>query len=137
MTREPSLRILEFWILCAAIIRGLCLIEEPNAMIVHLGWPGAIQPTWLWGGMVAVLGVIGLVGQAWMQWGKCPYRWFLSLTAHSALTGAYLVFGIAALNYVMQDHTQQGHGTYATAFEIFGYGICHWIFANRSKSVVL
>lgn len=127
-----SLRLLQIWILCAAIIRGLCLIQEPDDSIIHLGWPSAIQPTWLWGGLVMLLGIIGLVGEVWMEWGKSPYRWFLSLTAHSALTGAYIVFGISALNYVIQSH----HGTYAMAFEIFGYGLCHWLFANRSKNVV-
>jgi hypothetical protein len=132
--KETALQLFQLWILFVAIVRGVALIADPDATIVYLGWPGGIEPAWLWGTLTIFLGVMGILGEFWMEWGKCPQRYLLSFTAHAGLTGAYIVYGLSALNYVTEEVNKEP--SIATAVEIFGYAFCHWIFVNRSKRAV-
>ena len=126
--KESSLKLLQLWLFSVAIVRGISLIVDPDATIVYLGWPGAIDPAWVWGAFTVSLGVLGFLGEWWMDWGTKHYRWILSFTAHAGLAGVYLVYGISSLNFAAQSGEEP---SVATALEIFGYAFCHAIFVNR------
>jgi hypothetical protein len=133
--KETALQLFQLWILGVAIVRGAVLILDPDATIVYLGWPGGVEPAWLWGGFTIFLGVLGIVGQTWTEFGSWRNSWILSFTAHAGLTGVYIVYGISAIRYVTGEGDREP--SLATALEILGYGFCHWLFVNRSKRAVI
>lgn len=134
--RESCLNFVQVFILIVAIIRGLCLIEDPDATIAYLGWSGGLNPAWVWGGVTIFLGALGIFGEAWMSIGRSRHRWLASFTAHSGLAGLYIVYGLSAINYVAMNTTTHPEviGSFATAIEIASYSLFHWLFANRSKN---
>lgn len=123
------LRSAQLYILVAAIVRGVDYLIRPQGGTPALSWIESAIPLHIWGGAFITCGLLGLAGEAWMQWGKSENRWLASWTAHVCLVALYLTFAVSALIPVMQQRWG-----FSAPFEWLGYALGHALFVRRRKN---
>lgn len=133
MYHYPSavmLRTVQLYLLLAACVRGIDYMARPPSSVTALYYIESSAPLLTWGAIFLGCGVLGLAGEAWLQWGKADFRWIPSWMAHSGLVCLYTAFSISVLISVLN----QGWGI-SGPFEWLGYAIANLVFVGRRKHV--
>jgi hypothetical protein len=142
---EHRLRLAQICLLILACIWGAdYLLNQPSASLDAVEH---VLPLHLLGAMFLLFGVMGIIGELWMEignkdgdlsWSKMPYictaenRWWPSFTAHLGLCGIYAGLGFAYIAEMLAGwHLWGGHDPAL----MFVLAAMHGVFVRRRRHV--
>lgn len=136
------LRAAQIVLLFLAVVWGLDYLITPDwAIAPAMSVVEQAMPIPVWGAAFLTFGVLGLLGELWMELGRYrpPHhmrafpesRWWVSYLSHAALLMLYATVGVGyALELVVNSHIWGCRAPLMMWAIAFG----HWVFMSRRKN---
>lgn len=131
LVRDDALQFVQLYLLAVAVVRGVdYLLTPPGVDTISLIERAAPLP--VWAAAFIVLGVAGMAGEWWVNFGSSPHRWTVSFVAHAGLAAAYTAIGVGALIEILSRDSIHG---FRAPVEWLLIAAMHAIFVRRRERV--